>query len=45
MALAVPKACHLGKGFSPGQPRLKPFLTEFDFAGLEPRFHRLIRHT
>jgi hypothetical protein len=23
-------------GFSPCQPRLKPFLMEFDFAGLKP---------
>jgi hypothetical protein len=34
MALAVPKACLMPKGFSPGQPRLKPFLMEFDFTAL-----------
>ena len=33
MALAVPKAHPLEKGFSPW---LKPFLMEFDFAGLKP---------
>ncbi len=36
MALAVPKVCCLGKGSSPSKPRLKPFLMEFDFAGLKP---------
>jgi len=36
MALAMPKACPMEKGFSPGQPRLKPFPMESDFAGLKP---------
>jgi hypothetical protein len=44
--LARPKTCHLEKGFSTGQPRLKPFLMELDFAGLKARrFYRLIRRT
>jgi hypothetical protein len=33
--LAVPKGCPLEKAFSPGQPRLKPFLMEARFRRAE----------
>ena len=42
MALAVPITENYEAGFSPGSPRLKPFLLRLGFSGLKPGTSTLV---